>query len=244
MSRFTTTLSFALLCSTFAACVDADATTDTEYLFGMTAADVLAVKPLSQRAMTDAEWLDAHRGSFDCGRYGGLCKMIGRDAAYDAIETGYRIALAGGDLAAVRDAQRQLIDEAKLVERDAPTLFDTLDDCELGNSGGSFRVCASATATDLWPSRDLRADGSCRTQVNSGGWWARNTESLDGILRAEYRAGNNTVVVVVNPAAQTNVSQVGFTQVQRTADSVTVTVTCDADDDAWDATADVSNFTT
>src|SRR5262245_48602133 len=102
----------ALAATGLAGCAT-EATPDGEYLFGLTADEVLAAKHVAQRPMTDAAWLAAHTGEFCCDRHGDLCRMVGPDAAAAVIELGYRIAIAGGDRDAVVAAQDAAIAEAR-----------------------------------------------------------------------------------------------------------------------------------
>src|SRR4051812_48499443 len=111
MSR-TFALAPAFLLS-LAACVDAAAPASDTYLFGLGADQVLAARRVAHTDMSDDAWLDAHRGEFDCRRYGDLCRDVGRDAAYQIIELGYLMAIDGADRDAIRTAQSGAIDAAR-----------------------------------------------------------------------------------------------------------------------------------
>jgi hypothetical protein len=231
-----TALSAVLL----AACAtdDADVASD-HFVFGLSAEEVIAAKRVAQRAMSDEEWLDAHRGDFSCDRYGDLCAAIGPDAAAASIELGYRMAIEGADHAAVVAAQDAAITEARRAWRDVTAaVYNSDTETDYGSGAGGRRLQATAHATEMWPSLDLRADGECRTQKNAFGWVALNADEVCGEMTATW----NGVTVARWSDCDYDDNVAEFASIQRAASSLVTEITCTAREDNWSASqyADVS----
>lgn len=227
-----------LALSLAAGCVDQPGTDDT-FVFGLSAEEVLAAKAVAHTTMTDAAWLDAHRGEFDCSHYGDLCRVVGQDRAYQVIETGYLLALDGADRAAIRAAQDQALERA-FAEVDAEPeaaspLFGTNISYFYGGSGNK-RLKVVARAELMWPSLELRSSGYCAFQKDSFGWWAATADRIDGTLTATF---NGSTVFVQNRAAN-NTSRIDFGPIQLDAVNLTTRIQCSAAEDVWDASGSQS----
>jgi hypothetical protein len=240
------TISLSLL-ATFTACA-ADAN-ETAYQFGLTGDQLLDIKHVATAPMTDAEWLDAHLGDFDCARYGDLCQMVGRDAAFDVIELGYVLALEGADRDAIRQAQDEAIGPAKVAWENSPDQIVPYNTATNFRYGGSTnkRIKIQAHATKMWPSLELRASGECTHQKNTFGWLPVGTAVMFARLTATFRASGNTVVEtagVSTPSAGiatifVPVDGAPGGAVQMTADDLTSSVFCSATDGLWSASGTV-----
>lgn len=241
-------ISLSLL-ATLTACA-ATPVTEGEYLFGLSADQLCDLKHLSTVPMTDAEWLDAHRGDFDCTRYGDLCQLVGPDAAAEITELGYTLGLEGADRDAIRRAQDDAIGVAQVAWESSPNKivpYNTATNFRYGGSANK-RIKIQAHATKMWPSLELRASGDCTYQKNSFGWLPSNNAVMSARLTATFRASGNTVV----ETAGVNTPQAGFAviyvpvegapegAVQMTADELTSSVFCSATDGLWSANGTVS----
>jgi hypothetical protein len=236
------TISLSLL-SIFTACAADPATNETEYLFGLTADQLLEVKHVATAPMSDAEWLDAHRGDFDCAHYGDLCQLVGRAAAFDVIELGYTLALQGADGDAIRVAQNDAIGAAQIAWKSSPDKIVPYASTTNFAYGGSAnkRIKFEAHATKLWPSLELRASGECTYQKNQFGWLPSNNAVITVRLTATFSTAANTVVET------STITQAGFATVyatgsgpggaptHMTADALTTSVFCSATDGLWTA---------
>jgi hypothetical protein len=211
-----------------------------EFVFGLSAEEVLAAKRVAQQPMSDEAWLDAHRGAFTCDRYGDLCAKIGAAAAERAIELGYRLAIEGADHAAVVRAQNEEIHAARVVWRDLEaTVYNSDTEISEGSGGNGRRLKATVWATQMWPSLELQADGECRTQKNSFGWVAMNSDSICGDMTATFNGGAH---VWHWDDCDFDDNVVEFAPHQIAASSLTTVIDCDADEGLWSASisADVS----
>lgn len=221
-------------------------TTDT-FVFGLSAEEVLAAKHVSQRDISDAAWLDAHRGAFDCARYGSLCNAVGPAAAERITELGYRRAIAGADADEVIRAQTEAIDLA----RDAwqalgitPYASDT--ETTDGEGASNRRLVAYVESNYLWPAQKLTAHGECRTQLNIGGiYFPESADSLCGTLRATYNEGlGSEQTLSTGRRCKTFVASMGLQIADKAAETSTVKMSCTAQNDLWTASrsADVDEF--
>ena len=232
----------SLLLSLGAGCVDehlpAADDQQEQYLFGLTADEVLAARRVANTDMSDAEWLDAHRGEFDCARYGSLCSEVGSEAAYQVIETGYLLAIDGADRDAIRLAQNKAIADA-LAARPVVAERNTRAATTGFFYGGSnsHRLKVVARAAEMWPSLELRASGECVTQRNSFGWLPAASDSITGTMTATF-AG--LPVILVAPPPLLNQNTLTFNPVQHDANNLSVSVTCTAVEEGWTATGTVT----
>ncbi|MEZ4401453.1 MAG: hypothetical protein R3B06_15615 [Kofleriaceae bacterium] len=238
MTRTFVTSTLAALVTTFAVgCVDAPATTEGEaFVFGLSADEVLAAKAVAQTEMSDAAWLDAHRGDFACANYRDLCGMIGTDAAAEVIEAGYRLAIDGADRAEIVAAQDAAIAAAPRIESSA--LFNSNTGNFTGGSGNK-RLHITANAVQLWPSLDMRSSGDCVYQKNSFGWLASKADSITGDLRGTFTSGA-TVTVLTDAGSVFNDSKLDLGPRTLAADALTTRIHCSATDGTWSASGTVT----
>jgi hypothetical protein len=239
MSRLSTLAGLTAILLSACATDDVDAPADDRFVFGLSADEILAAKRVAQRPMSDAEWLDAHRGDFSCDRHGDLCAKIGPQAAAEAIELGYRLAIEGADHAAVVTAQRDSVAEARRIWRDLEPVFYSSDtEIDTGSGANGRRLKATVWATEMWPSLELEADGECRTQKNAFGWVAMNSDEVCGDMTATWNG--TTVVRWSDCDFNDNVAE--FASVQRAAASLVTEIDCSAEEGGWSAQqfADVS----
>ena len=222
-----------LALSLAAGCVD-QPEGDGTFVFGLTAEEVLAAKAVAHTTMTDAAWLDAHRGAFDCSRYGDLCRVVGEDRAYQVIETGYLLALDGADRVAIRAAQDEALArafaEADAEPEAASPLFGTNTSYFYGGAANK-RLKVVARAELMWPSLELRSSGYCAFQKESFGWWAATADRIDGTLTATFSGG----FVGVDNGGANQTSRVDLGAFQIDAVSLTSRMSCSAREDAWSA---------
>jgi hypothetical protein len=234
--------SFTLLATlAFAAAGCVDTATDETYVFGLTADEVLTARRVALTDMSDAAWLDAHRGDFDCARYRGLCGEIGADAAYDVIELGYRLALDGASRDDIRAAQEDAITQARAVRADRAdepetAFFSTTTQFFFGGSN-SRRLKVVARATEMWPSLELRASGECVVQLNSFGWWADDAENISGSMTSTF---TGLPVETDGPRTVTFENHLTFHTVQHFANHLSNRVVCAAREDGWTATGEAT----
>lgn len=106
------------------------------FLYGLDEADILSLYPLASSPVTVAEWVDLHRGPFDCANYGDMCKLVGPDAAYAITEQSYLLGLDGAtreevdaflakELDAAAEAWKAAQEAEHADERDSADAFDT-----------------------------------------------------------------------------------------------------------------------
>lgn len=76
-------LSLGVVAVAASACADVEpvAGDDTEYLAGLSEADVLAIHPMASDEFTADEWLAFNRAPFRCANYDDLCDVVGAEAA-------------------------------------------------------------------------------------------------------------------------------------------------------------------
>ncbi|HVV85397.1 MAG TPA: hypothetical protein VHE35_20200 [Kofleriaceae bacterium] len=237
IKRSLTTVSLLAL-SLAAGCVDQPGTSD-DYLFGLTADQILAAKHVSQTQLTDAQWLDAHRGPFDCARYGDLCRAIGPDRAYHVIEVGYLVAVDGGDRAAVHAAQEEAIAAAKQEAAGDPSPSEAFYNSNTGffdGGSGNKRLKITANAEKMWPSGELRADGECVFQKDVFGWQPFQADNINGSRSANFDGAISNQNLNLN-----NVQRLDFASVQIDAVHLTTTVTCAASSGTWSANGQVQS---
>jgi hypothetical protein len=239
MSRLSTLAGLTAILLSACATDGVDAPADDHFVFGLTAGEILAAKRVAQRPMSDAEWLDAHRGDFSCDRHGDLCAKIGPDAAADSIELGYRLAIDGADHGEVVAAQRTSVEEARRLWRDVEVAtYNSDTEIDTGSGANSRRLKATVWATEMWPSLELEADGECRTQKNAFGWVAMNSDQICGEMTATFNG--STVVRWSDCDFDDNVAE--FASAQRAAASLVTEINCSAEEGGWSAEqfADVS----
>lgn len=213
-----------------------------EYVFGLTVDEVLAAKRVAQQPMTDDEWLDLHRGSFRCDRYGDLCAMIGYDATARIIEMGYRMALSGADEPAVTAAQSAAIDEARIVWRSTqPAVYDSDTETSPGTGADNLRLSATAWANWVFPGVKREARGECSVQVHVGLWFPYKVEQICGTMTGTF---NSTLSLSTHHCDNDTNSESfgGGDNFTRTAGRLTTRMVCSAQDGLWSAsrTSDVT----
>jgi hypothetical protein len=215
------------------ACVAPEA--PESYAFGLTAEEVLAAKHVAGRPMTDAEWLALHRGELGCDRFGDLCRLVGEPAALELTELGYRMAIAGASGADIAAAQSAAIEAARVEPADIdPRLYVSDNDYVYGTGGGGTRrLKITATASQMWPSMQLRSEGDCRTQSNAFGWVAAASDQICGTLTATWVGV--TIETYTSSACVDDTSHVHFGNPQRTADLLQTEIECTARDGGWRA---------
>ncbi len=103
-----------LALSLAAGCVEQPDGGDDTFVFGLTADEVLAAKRVAQTDLTDAAWLDAHRGEFDCGRYGTLCHDGLSEAAHRRTLQPQSLAIAGDPTAPRMERQKLVVTMPRL----------------------------------------------------------------------------------------------------------------------------------
>jgi hypothetical protein len=229
----------SLVLALAAGCVDsATPGTDGSYLFGLSADQILAAKRVAHTDLSDAAWLALHQGEFDCARYGDLCRDVGRDAAYRVIELGYLMAIDGADRAAIGAAQGDAIADARAARPVVaePELWASTTGFFTGGSN-SHRLKIVASATEMWPSLELRATGECVTQRNSFGWLPAASDSITGTMTATF-SGLGTFTD--GPRSLANGNTMSFGPFQHDANHLTVTVACSAREEGWSASGSVT----
>ena len=83
----------AALAALGASCLPSD--TESDYLFGLTEADILEIRDRYAPQQPDELALDRLRAPFDCSRFGQLCRFLDRDSARNLVEREVDLALEG-----------------------------------------------------------------------------------------------------------------------------------------------------
>jgi hypothetical protein len=238
-------VSFVAVAMVAGCATDSAETTDT-FVFGLSAQEVLAAKRVSSWSATDAEWLDAHRGAFDCERYGSLCQAVGPEAAARITELGYRRAITGADADEVVRTQTEAIDAARLEWRAlgiTPYASDT--ETTTGSGASNRRLIAHVESNYLWPAHKLSASGDCSTQIYVAGLWLpESADNLCGTLRATFNDGRSSEQTFTAQRCVTFRNLVSLSIADKAAETSTVKMSCSADNDLWSATrsADVDEL--
>lgn len=233
MSKKLTVALPALVLGLAAGCVEQP--TGSTYVFGLSADEVLAAKRVAATAMTDQAWLDAHRGEFDCGRYGDLCQAVGRDRAYQIIESGYLLALDGASRDQVVAAQDQALTEALRAADAEPgrdAFYASNTNFFFGGSSNK-RLKVVAHAEQMWPSLELRASATCVFQKNTFGWLPSAADHLSGSMSGVFTS--TTTTTRTDSGSGTNLSTLELGPRQLAADHLTTSVSCAADEGTWAA---------
>jgi hypothetical protein len=204
-----------------------------EYIFGLSAEEVLATKRLTTKAITDAEWLEINRGPFSCGQHTiGLCEVIPPARASEVVELGYRLAIAGADDEAIARAQDAAIDEARAANPDYEGRLRSVQHFTAGSTVLRLRVEAWAVATTF--GGQLKAKGECKVQNKiAGSWWAINPDCISGNIEATWTPSTTTFTSDTNGCY--GGTTLTFGPSQRAATSLTTTVWCYGREGAWEA---------
>jgi hypothetical protein len=205
-----------------------------DYVFGLSADEVLAAKRVAGQSFSDEDWLDLHRGAFRCDRYGDLCAMIGPAAAARTIELGYQLALDGADGEAILAAQNAAIAEARSAWRQLDiAVYDSDTETTPGSGADNLRLSATAWADRVFPYVRLQARAECSTQVYFGGiWWWSDSDDLCGSMTATF---NDDPPKTRSDRCVHQASSLTFTPFETEASHLTTVVRCRAANGLWTA---------
>lgn len=164
-------------------------------LYGLSEAEVASLLPLASSPLTPEAWLDLHRGPFDCGNYGDLCRRVGPDAAYSITERSYHLGLdhatrdeINAFLATEIDAAVEPWKVASAKERD-----DERDSTVVTNTGTGVD---ERVRTEIFAVKPLVGDwyvqDECTFQTLGafGIWGGSDTANLKATLSGNLRDGS------------------------------------------------------
>ena len=161
------------------------ASAGTEYLYGLTEAELMQIYPLAADRYDEAEWLEANLAPFDCARYGDMCRDVGPDAAYGITEQSYRLALGGATIDEVNAFLSDELDAAAVAWRAQQAESDErVSNLAFGYGGSNqervrLEVFANKPALGDWHGKT-----ECTYQVLTFGTWG-GTLSADMTARVQ-----------------------------------------------------------
>lgn len=220
-------------------CVAEEPATD-EYVFGLSADEVLATKRLTTKPFTDGEWLEINRGPFSCTRHTvGLCDVVPPASAAEVVELGYRLAIAGASAEDIAAAQDTAIDEARAANPDYNGIRRDSSVQIFTNGSTSWRLRMEAWAISTVFSGELKTKGECKVQHKVGlSWFVASANCIGGQLDATW-TGGFTTMYTDNNGGLCNGETASFGPEQRTGTSLTTTLYCSAIKDSWSASGTV-----